>query len=165
MNTITSEDTAVLAFSSLSRATEKVASVLSTLWRTHSLTSTQFNVLENLADQGPLTQRQLCDKISKTSGDMTMVVDNLVRNRLVTRSRMLDDRRCNEIRLTHKGRRLIERASPSVREQIVHAFSTLTLKEQETLAKLCGKLGKMGLPKEALLGKPRNGLNQTLQSR
>ena len=51
----------------------------------HNLTISQFGVLEALYHLGPLSQRQLADKILRSSGNLTMVIDNLERDGLVRR--------------------------------------------------------------------------------
>ena len=53
----------------------------------------QFGVLEALWHLGPLCQRDLGLKIRKSSGNMTMVVDNLEKRALVDRRKNADDRR------------------------------------------------------------------------
>ena len=51
----------------------------------HNLTISQFGVLEALHHLGPLSQRQLADKILRSSGNLTMVIDNLESDGLVGR--------------------------------------------------------------------------------
>lgn len=75
------------------------------------------------------------------------MIDNLEKNGFVIRTRRSDDRRCNQIELTNKGRRLIERIFPKHAERIRDVFSVLTDEEQEELTKLCRKLGKGNIAK------------------
>ncbi len=107
-------------------------------WR---LTVSQFAVLEALYHLGPLSQRDLGEKILKSSGNMTMVIDNLEKQKLVKRTRDLKDRRVAKVHLTAKGQKRISEIFPSHVESIVREMSSLRASEQEELARLCRKLG------------------------
>jgi MarR family 2-MHQ and catechol resistance regulon transcriptional repressor len=105
------------------------------------LTTSQFGVLEALWHLGPLSLGQLADKILKSSGNLTLVVDNLVKRGLVTRSRSDRDRRVVTAVLTPEGESAIAELFPRHVERVVSAFEGLSATEQETLARLCRKLG------------------------
>lgn len=111
-----------------------------------SLTASQFGVLEALLHCGPLSQADLGNKILKTKGNISTVVDNLERAGLVTRERDRDDRRCVRVRLSPRGRELIERIFPPHARAIYEEMSVLSRKEQEQLGRLCRKLGLRGAP-------------------
>lgn len=108
------------------------------------LTESQFGVLEALLHLGPLCQRELADKVLKSAGNMTTVVDNLERRDLVQRRRDGDDRRVVTVHLTLQGERLVGAVFPKVVDAIVGAFSVLTAKDQKQLAALCRRLGTAG---------------------
>ena len=57
------------------------------------LTSTEIEALEHLEQDGPLTQRQLADRLSLTSGGTTLLVDRLEQRELVSRRPHPSDRR------------------------------------------------------------------------
>ena len=109
--------------------------------RNAGLTESQFGVLEALFHLGPLCQRELADKVLKSPGNMTTVVDNLERRGLVRRTREAGDRRVVTVRLTAAGEKVIRHAFPRVVAALVRAFSTLTASEQQQLAALCRRLG------------------------
>ena len=67
------------------------------------LTESQFGTLEALYHLGPLCQGEIGQKILKSSGNMTMVVDNLEKRGLVQRQRSQQDRRQIEVSLTRPG--------------------------------------------------------------
>lgn len=125
----------------LSRAAESVATRINDHLRSYHLTISQFGVLEALYHLGPMQSNQLADKILKSSGNLTMVIDNLEKRGFVQRSRREDDRRCVDIVLTENGRSLIESIFPQHVTGVVAAFSTLSAAEQTELATLCRKLG------------------------
>lgn len=110
----------------------------------HHLTVSQFAVIEALYHVGPLSQRGLADKILRSSGNLTMVIDNLERDGLVIRERATDDRRVMIVSLTPHGRQVIERVLPEHVRGIREVFELLEPHELQQLCDLTRKLG-MGL--------------------
>jgi len=106
-----------------------------------SLTETQFGVLETLYHLGPLCQGDLSRKLLKSTGNMTLVLDNLEKAGLVRRDRSTEDRRQVTISLTGKGQENILRVYPKVVEAIRREFSVLTPVEQKQYAELNRILG------------------------
>jgi MarR family 2-MHQ and catechol resistance regulon transcriptional repressor len=106
-----------------------------------ALTIGQFAVLEAVFHLGPLYQRDLCDKLLMSGGNVTMVADHLERRGLVKRTRCPENRRLVEVTLTPAGRRLIAKVFPVHARAVARTFSVLTPAEQEDLARLCRKLG------------------------
>jgi MarR family 2-MHQ and catechol resistance regulon transcriptional repressor len=98
-------------------------------------------VLEALYHLGPLSQGELAKKILKSSGNITMVIDNLEKRGLVKRERSPEDRRVYVVRLTVEGRRLIGSIFPRHAAKIVEEMKALTRTEQEELSRLCRKVG------------------------
>lgn len=132
---------ALNAYIKLMRAADSVTSRLSPLVAAVGLTMSQFGALEALYHLGPLCQCDLADKLLKSSGNITMVIDNLERRGLVRRWREGKDRRFVTVYLTEKGRRVIGEIFPRHVAAIVEEMSTLTKAEQEMLGRLCRKLG------------------------
>lgn len=138
----TAAETAALdAYIKLSRAAESVGTRINHHLSDYDLTVSQFGVLEALHHLGPMQVGQLGEKILKSSGNMTLVVDNLVKRGLVRRQRRKDDRRCIDIHLTDAGQQLIAQIWPTHLTHVVAAFDALTAAEQAELAQLCRKLG------------------------
>ncbi len=107
----------------------------------HNLTISQFGVLEALYHLGSLSQRQLADKILRSSGNLTMVIDNLERDGLVRRDRDELDRRIMRVSLTDAGRDLIGRVLPRHVQGIREVFSAMSPEELAQLSALTRKLG------------------------
>ncbi len=133
---------ALNAFIRLMRAADSVEARLAQRGCLEELTPSQFGVLEALYHLGSLCQSELAHKILKSTGNMTMVIDNLEKQGLVRRERETQDRRFITVHLTEKGRKKIEAVLPCQVKAIVEEFSVLTPQEQETLGQLCKKLGK-----------------------
>jgi len=123
------------------RAAESVTSRTSRPMTAADLTISQFGVLEALLHKGPLCQRDIAAKILKSSGNMTMVIDNLEKRGLVRRERDSEDRRYLTVHLTAAGSALIAKVFVDVAAAIVAEMGSLTAIEQEKLGRLCKKLG------------------------
>jgi MarR family 2-MHQ and catechol resistance regulon transcriptional repressor len=137
----TAEVRALNAHIKLSRAAGAVGSRLGVWLADSGLTESQFGVLEAVFHLGPLHQCDLGEKILRSSGNITLVVDNLERRGLVRRERGNEDRRFVTVHLTPKGRALIVKIFPTHVANVVKQFGVLTAAEQEQLGRLCRKLG------------------------
>ncbi len=126
----------------LSRATNSFEDRMLSHRTLGKLTISQFGVLEALYHLGPMCQGQLSKKLLRSTGNMTMVVDNLEKSGLVRRVRSAEDRRMISIELTSAGKELIERVLPSHVAVIVSEMSVLTPAEQAQLGELLRKLGQ-----------------------
>ncbi|MCP3888092.1 MAG: MarR family transcriptional regulator [Desulfobulbaceae bacterium] len=104
------------------------------------LTVSQFGILEALFHLGPMPQKELAQKILKSAGNITTVINNLEKASLVSRTTNDQDRRFYNISLTPKGKRLIQDIFPAHADVILERLSKLTEDEQEILGKLLGKL-------------------------
>lgn len=135
------ERRALSAYVKLSRAANAAELRINAHLADYGLTLSQFGVLEALYHLGPLFQHQLGEKILKSSGNMTLVIDNLCKRDLVERVRYEVDRRYYHIHLKDAGRALIAAMFPNHVKGVVETFSVLSAEEQATLAKLCRKLG------------------------
>jgi MarR family 2-MHQ and catechol resistance regulon transcriptional repressor len=133
---------ALNTFIKLTRATESVMARLSRKGTIAPLSHSQFSVLEALYHLGPLTQGQVSAKLLKSTGNITLVVDNLEKGGWVQRARETEDRRQVTIHLTEAGKALIQRIFPAHASAICEEINVLTPEEQATLSALCLKLGK-----------------------
>lgn len=125
----------------LSRAAESVNQRVNRHLQDAHLTVSQFGVLEAIYHLGPLTPGQLCDKILRSTGNLTLVIDNLEKRRLVARRQNPEDRRSTIVELTPAGCELIAAMLPVHVQTVVQEMAVLSPAEQEQLAALCRKLG------------------------
>jgi MarR family transcriptional regulator, 2-MHQ and catechol-resistance regulon repressor len=137
---------ALNTFIKLTRSVEALMARLSQGGSLEGLTVSQFGVLETLYHLGPLCQYEIGEKLLRSGGNITLVIDNLEKQGLVRRQRETEDRRKVTVSLTEAGTTLIQRIFPQHLEQIVRQMSLLSPQEQETLGEICKKLGK-GQPK------------------
>lgn len=133
---------ALNAFIPLMRAAETLSARLSLDLAAAGLTETQFGVLEALYHLGPLCQKALANKLLKSSGNMTLVIDNLERQGLILRQRNPQDRRFMTVHLTAAGQARVAEILPAHVKCITHVMEVLSAEEQETLRRLCRKLGR-----------------------
>ena len=136
------EKLALNTFIKLTRSVEALTNRLSQRGTLGDLTPSQFGVLEVLYHLGSMCQYELAVKILKSSGNMTMVIDNLEKHGLVQRQRNTEDRRMVTVNLTPLGRARIEAVLPVHVAAIQAELSVLTPAEQSELGELCRKLGK-----------------------
>ena len=134
------EINALNAFIKLLRSAESVSV------RIHSelpegLTVTQFGVLEALHHIGPLCQSELAEKLLKSGGNLTLVVDNLEKAGHVLRERDPADRRYVVVKLTEKGQVFIAALFPKVVANVTREMSALSSTELADLGRLCKKVG------------------------
>jgi MarR family transcriptional regulator, 2-MHQ and catechol-resistance regulon repressor len=138
----TKEETRALnAFIKLVRAAQSVSGRVESRFSEIGLSVSQFGALEALYHIGPLYQKDLASKILKSTGNITMVVDNLEKQGLVERVRDEQDRRHYSVQITAKGSALITSFFPGHVRRIVKEMSALTKAEQDELGRLCRKVG------------------------
>jgi MarR family 2-MHQ and catechol resistance regulon transcriptional repressor len=134
------EINALNAFIKLQRAAESVSA------RTHvvlpnGLTVTQFGVLEALYHIGPLCQGELAEKLLRSGGNLTLVVDNLEKAGYVVRERDPADRRFVVVKLTEHGAKFISEIFPRVLANVTQEMGVLSSTELLDLGRLCKKIG------------------------
>jgi MarR family transcriptional regulator, 2-MHQ and catechol-resistance regulon repressor len=136
------EKLALTTYTKLMRAAESVTARTSRQMTAANLTISQFGVLEALYHKGPLCQRDIAVKILKSTGNMTMVIDNLEKRGLVTRKRDAQDRRYLTIHLTPTGSTLIADTFAQVAVAITTEIGILTDEEQMLLGRFCRIIGR-----------------------
>jgi len=143
---------ALSAYVKLMRATESLSARVHRHLAKASLTISQFGALEALYHLGPLSQAEIAKKVLKSTGNMTMVIDNLEKRGLVSRKRSEVDRRFYEVNLTAAGKELIKSLFPRHAAGIMDEMKVLNSVELVSLANLCRRLG-LQITKEGKGGK------------
>jgi DNA-binding MarR family transcriptional regulator len=103
----------------------------------HGLKHWEYDVLSVLRRQGApfeLSASEIADAALLTSGAMTTRIDGLEHRGLVRRRPSKADRRSVRVRLTARGRKLVDAAIDSRLEDAADALSNIPLKEQRQLA-------------------------------
>lgn len=138
----TAEETRALdAYIKLMRAANTVTQNVHRHLSRTALSVSQFGVLEALYHLGPMAQNVLGQKILKSGGNITLIVDNLEKQGLVERKQPEKDRRVRSVHLTVEGSRLMAELFPRHVAMIVEEMRPLSPSEQEELGRLCRRLG------------------------
>ncbi len=82
----------------------------------HGFTTSQAYVLTQLSQTPELTMNELSDKLNAQTSTMTRIVDNLVRDGYVSRSRDESDRRTVMVSLTDKGAVTADKLEKDIKE-------------------------------------------------
>lgn len=120
---------ALRAWVTLRRAATACTEALEADLAALGLTESQFGVLEALRFKGPLHPCELARTILRTSGNLTLVLDQLERRGLVRRERAAADRRYVTVHLTDAGTALIESCFPAHARRIAELFAVLSPEE------------------------------------
>jgi DNA-binding MarR family transcriptional regulator len=126
------------------------------LARRAGISETDLDALEHLEAEGPLTQKDLGNRLSITSGAVTMLVDRLEATGWVRRGPHPTDRRCIVLELTsraeqdqpaglvrfHDRIRAIARSVPAEHREVVAAFLDAAA---EAAASAAADLGQQSL--------------------
>src|ERR1700722_5177511 len=91
---------ALNAYITLTRAANTLGADLANQLESEGLTTSQFGTLEALHHLGPLCQHTIAEKLLKSGGNITLVIDNLEKHGWVRRERGKDDRRMVRVHLT-----------------------------------------------------------------
>lgn len=100
-----------------------------------------FTIMEALLQKGPLAINQIGQKVLLTSGSMTAAVNRLERKGLVKRIQDASDGRCFYVRLTKRGRKVINDAFYRHQQNLEKIAEVLTREERTELVRLLRKLG------------------------
>ncbi|RPI65129.1 MAG: MarR family transcriptional regulator [Ignavibacteriales bacterium] len=129
------------SFIKLTRAADSVRSRISSVINTREITESQFYVLDSLYHSGPLTQKDIGEKVFRSGGNITLVIDNLEKQGYVKRVRGKEDRRYFTIHLTKTGKNLMDKIFPEFVNAVKVELNVLGDSEHKQLQELCKKVG------------------------
>ncbi|AFH48213.1 MarR family transcriptional regulator [Ignavibacterium album JCM 16511] len=132
---------ALNSFIKLFRASEILKSKISAITNSNGFSDGQFYVLDVLYHLGSLPQKTLAEKIMRTEGNITMIINNLLKRKAIKRIKSENDGRVHIISLTEKGKNEFEKIFPFVLKEIETMFASLTNEEKILLQNLCKKIG------------------------
>ncbi len=106
----------------------------------YNLTLAQFGVLEVLYHLGPMKIGDVIAKTLSTSGNMTVVIKNLVKENWIRRTVDPMDGRISVVQLTETGHQLIETVFPQHLNELDKMLANLDLADKEQMIQLLKKL-------------------------
>jgi MarR family transcriptional regulator, 2-MHQ and catechol-resistance regulon repressor len=129
------------ALDSLLRAEASVRRRLTAELEREGVSATGFSVLVVLTTAGgELELRTLRARLQTSKANATEVVTTLETRGLVTRRRLLSDRRAATVAVTARGEELVDRLFPEHTRRVADAFAVLDEGEKRSLASICRKL-------------------------
>jgi DNA-binding MarR family transcriptional regulator len=103
----------------------------------YGITDVQFNLMELLCYQADgevgLTQAELSRMLLVNRSNVTSLIDRMEKAKLVIRVDVPGDRRYNAIKLTHKGRKMIEDVEERYMEEVRKTMGILAEAEMDEL--------------------------------
>jgi MarR family 2-MHQ and catechol resistance regulon transcriptional repressor len=102
---------------------------------------TDFAALEALLHKGPLTITEIQSKVPLALGSMTATVDRLEKKGLILRTPSPADRRAKVLKLSPRGRDLVEAAFARHAADLETAMAVLNQREKRQLHDLLKRVG------------------------
>jgi DNA-binding MarR family transcriptional regulator len=99
-----------------------------------------FGILRWIHVNEGKNQRELSSHLGVVPSRLVVLLDELETKGLIARERSAQDRRSQQLQLTSKGSRLLEKVEQIAAAHDADLGSSLTAPERETLIELCAKL-------------------------
>lgn len=93
----------------------------------------QFDVIATLANQPPMSFKQLGEKTLISKSSLTGVVERMVQKGLIATQENPDDARSHLLRLTTKGQKIFEQVFPAHLKHLEMAFQRLSKKQMKEI--------------------------------
>jgi DNA-binding MarR family transcriptional regulator len=103
---------------------------------THDLKPRQFQILDLLADRGPIGQRELGETMAIDHSILVTMLNPLEADGLIERKRSGTDRRRHDVTVTPAGKRRLANAAQAQREAEDALFAGLTEQQRDQLREL-----------------------------
>lgn len=103
---------------------------------THELKPRQFQILDLLADRGPIGQRELGETMAIDHSILVTMLNPLEADGLIERKRSDTDRRRHVVTVTPAGKRRLAKAAKAQREAEDTLFAGLTEQQRDQLREL-----------------------------
>jgi DNA-binding MarR family transcriptional regulator len=98
------------------------------------VTGAQLFVLRALAGTPALSLNALAARTRTHQSSVSVVVKRLVARGFVSRTASAEDARCLELKLTRRGRLLLERAPLAAQDRVIHGIEALPAQQRALLA-------------------------------
>ena len=117
--------------------------------RRAGLSSAQLFALQQIADHPRISINGVAALTFTHQSSVSVVIQRLVAQRLVTKVAAPDDRRRQRLALTAKGRRALRHAPVAVQERLIAAIAALPAGRRQALAQTLGDVARSVAPKQA----------------
>jgi DNA-binding MarR family transcriptional regulator len=126
----------------ISNTARKLSQQLSSSFQSFDITSEQWSVLNRLAKQDGITQKELSLRAVKDPTNLTRILDQLERKGWIRREANQEDRRSFLTYVTESGRSLNEKLLPLEAEFIENISSGLSVSEMTILKKTLSQINE-----------------------
>jgi DNA-binding MarR family transcriptional regulator len=117
----------------LARAYQEFEGYSSAHIRGLGLLPVQFDVIATLANQPPMTYKQLGEKTLISKSSLTGVVERMVQKGFIATLENPDDARSHLLKLTTKGQKIFEQAFPVHLKHLELAFQKLSKSQMKEI--------------------------------
>ena len=93
----------------------------------------QFDVIATLANQPPMSFKQLGEKTLISKSSLTGVVERMVQKGLIATQENPDDARSNLLKLTAKGQKIFEQVFPEQMKHLEKVFEKLSKRQMQEI--------------------------------
>lgn len=123
------------AYLNLARTYSVLGGQLATLFKEHGVSDPQYNALRIIAGAGRdgIRSEEIGDRMVAQDPDTTRLIDRLMKAGFVDRDRDPADRRCVLVKVTAKGRRLLDRLHGKVIAVHEAQFASLSRRDLKQL--------------------------------
>jgi DNA-binding MarR family transcriptional regulator len=104
------------------------------------LTYWQLHALSFIAEEGPMSMRDLAMRMSITAASATSLVDRLVRHGLASRVSSKGDRRSVHVAVTDTGRKCLHKHVSDMQKRIAGVVGKLSVNNQKNLISVLEEL-------------------------
>jgi DNA-binding MarR family transcriptional regulator len=111
--------------------------------RRAGLSSAQLFALQQIAEHPGASINDVAAATFTHQSSVSVVIQRLVAQRLVTKVAARQDRRRQRLELTAAGRRVLEGAPEVVQERLIAAIAALPAAERRTLARALGAIARL----------------------
>ncbi|WP_078550809.1 MarR family winged helix-turn-helix transcriptional regulator [Litchfieldia alkalitelluris] len=106
----------------------------------YTISYEQWQVLSRLYEQDGLTQSQLAIKIERDQGSISRLIDNMLKQELVTREPNENDRRVNHIYLTDLSNNIREDLEELALKTISQATQNMSKEQLQTCLQMLDQI-------------------------
>lgn len=142
MNKKTRVHKTLLLFVIIQRTVQAINRKMSPLIREDDLTVGQWDTLNVLNTNGSMTVNGLIDKLLTSSGNIDVIINNLIKRGDIIKTVDKNDKRIRIIEITGKGRNIVRKSIPKHQKALNEIFDVLDDMEKDQLKLLLKKLGK-----------------------
>jgi DNA-binding MarR family transcriptional regulator len=120
----------------LRQAHQRASSAFAEALEPLGIAGRHFGVLHNLSRSGPLSQRELVDRVASDKTSMVRTVDDLERAGLAARRPTPGDRRVHSVEITDRGREALAEAEQTARQVTTRLMAHLDPAKRSQLVEL-----------------------------